>query len=605
MEALFNIKKAPEKIWIPEDSFESFLTKKEYGKCIKVLSEKQSQEAVSKLYILPSAFTELDMHIKWNKKSRENSNEQGGILVGSIYRDKNSQIVCGVVRHVIPSTRVGNAAYIQFSHEDWILMYREFEEKYLFSGENDSSLRVVGWYHTHPNMPVNMSDIDRQTHRSFFPEVYQFSVIFNPQQGIWAAFNGSECKNCNGILFSKQNETSILRDEEKISKQIRPFIADNLSNGNKELQSYCVDNNIDKKNFKNIFPIDKILIGKLYKRMLVEYKNTGYYLPLNYDQFDGREIFVIDSTTVSRFYSFVNNWEFQNNKNVSLLYSFCKSEMSIFKAQRFNCMYLNVNMEMVADGFIFSTGTDEVIKYSGIYDQKHIVLAVMYSTEKVAGSFSYELYRDCDYVLWLNPENMDDFEFYFVDKKIIRKKFCIKNQERPGIGYGSGYLGQINNYKQDDYMESVSPQNNQKCEKFRIKKIILDQLHQKIKRYDSIKTDFSIVLSFICPYCFINRNIISPWINYFLQIWIFSYDNADKKQTVCMKNVEYERNNRPDLMKFAFIISNKNIKTDDYKDILKNHLAAYCLNITTQENHFYGAFWETCYVCTQNLIQKS
>ena len=84
----FNIKRGPLEIQIPEDSFESYMSQQECMQYTAVSAEHQEDVAASTLYILPSAFSEMDEHIGWKICTPTNLREQGGILIGNVYRDR-------------------------------------------------------------------------------------------------------------------------------------------------------------------------------------------------------------------------------------------------------------------------------------------------------------------------------------------------------------------------------------------------------------------------------------------------------------------------------------------------------------------------------------
>jgi|GEM_PF-6647177 len=168
---------------------------------LDITNEHSPANGAVTLYLLPSAFEEIRAHISWGKRTRGTVRGQGGILIGSVYRDWGTDFVCGVARHIVPAARAGDATYIQFTHADRIAMYRELEARFT-AAEGEEQLSVIGWYHTHPDMPVQMSGIDKSTHTSFFPHPWQFSVILSPQRKVWAIFNGALCGNCSGYLYT-------------------------------------------------------------------------------------------------------------------------------------------------------------------------------------------------------------------------------------------------------------------------------------------------------------------------------------------------------------------------------------------------------------------
>lgn len=195
----FVIKKGPPEFVIPEGRLDDFFAPEAREGCLNIPADMQP-DAAAVLYLLPSAFLELDAHIHWKIQARINQKEQGGMMVGEVFRDLETEQVYGIVRHLIPSEHAGDATYLQFTHEDWSRMLRTYEERF-HQREGEERLRIIGWYHTHPNMPTHMSQIDQRTHSSFWGKEWQFSVILNPQRGSWEVFNGMNCGNCRGLLY--------------------------------------------------------------------------------------------------------------------------------------------------------------------------------------------------------------------------------------------------------------------------------------------------------------------------------------------------------------------------------------------------------------------
>lgn len=202
----FVIRKEPQEFVVQDGSLDALFDPEERDKCLNIPADKQP-DAAAVLYLLPSAFLELDAHICWKIRTWSNMHEQGGLMVGDVFRDSDTERICGVVRHIIPSENAGNAIYLQFTHEDWSRMLLTYEEQFP-QQEDGQRPRIIGWYHTHPNMPTHMSQIDKHTHRSFWGKEWQFSAILNPQRGTWEVFNGEECGNCGGVLYYDSQWTS-------------------------------------------------------------------------------------------------------------------------------------------------------------------------------------------------------------------------------------------------------------------------------------------------------------------------------------------------------------------------------------------------------------
>lgn len=56
----------------------------------------------------------------------------------------------------------------------------EKEFKKLKNKKNNDDLRIVGWWHSHPNFGCFLSSTDLHTHEFFFPESYQVALVIDP-----------------------------------------------------------------------------------------------------------------------------------------------------------------------------------------------------------------------------------------------------------------------------------------------------------------------------------------------------------------------------------------------------------------------------------------
>lgn len=123
-------------------------------------------------------------HIGWGKDTAENQAEQGGLLLGKVFRRENGTFFT-LITHALPAKKAeGSMKHLHFSH----LVWEELLEKAELQGE-----QVVGWYHTHPRyLRVYMSETDLKTQASFFYEPWHIAMIFNPQKKIQATFFGAQ-----------------------------------------------------------------------------------------------------------------------------------------------------------------------------------------------------------------------------------------------------------------------------------------------------------------------------------------------------------------------------------------------------------------------------
>jgi proteasome lid subunit RPN8/RPN11 len=54
--------------------------------------------------------------------------------------------------------------------------------------------RIVGWYHSHPDLGAFFSDTDRTTQRAFFRQRYSVGIVIDPVRAQLRAYLGPECR---------------------------------------------------------------------------------------------------------------------------------------------------------------------------------------------------------------------------------------------------------------------------------------------------------------------------------------------------------------------------------------------------------------------------
>jgi len=603
----FNITKAPSEFAIPEDSFESFLSQEDRDKCNEVLAEKQSEGEVSALYILPSAFEELNSHVNWKARTKKNSSEQGGILVGCVYKDRTSQLVCGVVRHIIPSTISGNATYIQFTHNDWISMYKEFEEKYSPS-EGEHPLRIIGWYHTHPNMPVNMSDIDKQTHISFFPNLYQFSVIINPQRGKWSVFNGAECKNCNGTLYFDKNTVPV-EDDISVSTSDVTGTIDSVSNSFviKRLPNPASSNNnvpprvSVSSNYNNPHQYTNqrnLYIGNnnCYRGSSYNRGCKAYHLP--YHETNARDKYVITDEFVNEMRKVLDTWNFSNDEAVSLFYN-TRYSSTLFYDEQTGAGYRSLfyDNSLYAQGFICEKSQNEFLAFHRASSFPGALLVVLFSERLPDFRTICKKYSDYNCLLWFNAKDTREFLFFCIAKQFPKNQgnsnFNIKSHQKnensdissPENNISSSYIkyGRRIYERIQNMVLSVNDIILTERKESRISSKLLQPIFEDIKRYGKFTEPFSIAVGYH-TLVEVSRGFMSPQAGKFNDLWFILNNRVAIFK--CLDGETAMQKGRSSLAKFAFVISNYDVDVEIIKRKLFGYTTAFFFNIETQEHRF-------------------
>ncbi|MGP0069883.1 MAG: Mov34/MPN/PAD-1 family protein [Isosphaeraceae bacterium] len=108
----------------------------------------------------------------WKHAAEDTSVEICGVLVGSWHRDE-----IGPFAKITESIRGEGAktrfAEVTFTHETWAKINSEMDTKY-------AALRIVGWYHTHPDFGIFLSDRDRFIQEHFFSGPGQVAHVIDP-----------------------------------------------------------------------------------------------------------------------------------------------------------------------------------------------------------------------------------------------------------------------------------------------------------------------------------------------------------------------------------------------------------------------------------------
>ena len=103
-----------------------------------------------------------------------------GVLVGDWHRDENGPFVL-INEAVRANKAVSNAGDVTFTHDAWNEVNHEMDTKY-------TDRKIVGWYHTHPNFGIFLSDRDCFIQEHFFNSPGQIAYVVDPINGVEGIF---------------------------------------------------------------------------------------------------------------------------------------------------------------------------------------------------------------------------------------------------------------------------------------------------------------------------------------------------------------------------------------------------------------------------------
>ena len=95
-----------------------------------------------------------------------------GVLVGGWKTDEDGPYV--EINASIPGEAVANKlSEVTFTHETWAKIHKRMDADF-------SDRSIIGWYHTHPNFGIFLSDRDCFIHEHFFREPGQVAYVVDP-----------------------------------------------------------------------------------------------------------------------------------------------------------------------------------------------------------------------------------------------------------------------------------------------------------------------------------------------------------------------------------------------------------------------------------------
>jgi proteasome lid subunit RPN8/RPN11 len=122
-------------------------------------------------------FVDLDAMLDMESHAESNTNvELGGVLLGGQYVDSQGQPFVVVSDCLRADHYEATKGSFKFTHDTWSDISRRLEEY-------PEELRMVGWYHTHPDWGVFLSGMDLFICENFFSKPLDLALVIDPCRG--------------------------------------------------------------------------------------------------------------------------------------------------------------------------------------------------------------------------------------------------------------------------------------------------------------------------------------------------------------------------------------------------------------------------------------
>ena len=118
--------------------------------------------------------------------SANDTREVGGILVGDALRDEHGPFL--KVDDIIEALHAEESGTeLTITHATWNHIHEQMDTT--FTGK-----RILGWYHTHPNFGIFLSERDQFIQQSFFNMPFQIALVYDPVRRAHGVFTWRDSK---------------------------------------------------------------------------------------------------------------------------------------------------------------------------------------------------------------------------------------------------------------------------------------------------------------------------------------------------------------------------------------------------------------------------
>jgi proteasome lid subunit RPN8/RPN11 len=118
--------------------------------------------------------------------SADLTREVGGIFVGDVLQDENGPFIR--VDHVIEALHAEEkGTELTITHDTWNHIHEQMDKTH-------SGKRILGWYHTHPNFGIFLSEQDQFIQQSFFNLAFQVALVYDPVRKVHGVFSWRDSK---------------------------------------------------------------------------------------------------------------------------------------------------------------------------------------------------------------------------------------------------------------------------------------------------------------------------------------------------------------------------------------------------------------------------
>ncbi len=117
-----------------------------------------------------------------------------GILLGKVFLDERKGVTWMYLQDVVAASRVeADISTVEVSREEFMRINDEVDR---IREQSNDDIRKIGWYHSHPNYGIFMSNTDRLNQKRYYYQEWQLALVVDPIRSTMGFFRGATSNRC-------------------------------------------------------------------------------------------------------------------------------------------------------------------------------------------------------------------------------------------------------------------------------------------------------------------------------------------------------------------------------------------------------------------------
>src|SRR5579859_1718695 len=162
------------------------------------------------VFISRAAVTNILRH---GAKGLQTEFEVAGGLVGRPGYDPESGLIFTHITAALAVHGKADRYEVEIPPEEWFRLSNLVHDEEPYRGESI----LVGWYHSHPTFEAYLSELDQQTQRQFFGEIWNVAIVIGPLLRQIKAFHGAHSQPCPLYLDPEETGDTLVEVSYEVS----------------------------------------------------------------------------------------------------------------------------------------------------------------------------------------------------------------------------------------------------------------------------------------------------------------------------------------------------------------------------------------------------